>query len=92
VRVLMQTLELERGPAILWFARSLYQVPLTDSKGRKIAISPEALAKRWEQKLRKGGFDTRPFETLRPQGVLLPLLKSRTMSLPYQLPDDFFSL
>jgi len=92
VRQLMRILKLKRGPAILWLAKAIYRIPLADRKGRKIAKSPEALADRWEQKLRKGGFDKRPAETLASRGILFPLLRSRGVSLPYPLPDEFFSL
>jgi hypothetical protein len=82
VRQLMRQLGLKRGPAILWLARALLDkrnkrnIPLRDAKGREIATSPEALADRWEQKLRKNGFNKRPLKTLAPRGVLIPLLKS----------------
>jgi len=78
VRIIMQQAKLKRGPAILRQAQSIMSLELKDRDGREIAKSPEALAKRWERKLRDGGFKERPFKTLRPQGVLLPLLgKSR---------------
>jgi hypothetical protein len=74
VRIIMRESKLERGPAILRQAQSIWNLHLKDATGREIADNPEALAKRWERKLRASGFDKRSFETLKPQGVLIQLL------------------
>jgi hypothetical protein len=74
VRIIMKQAKLERGPAILRQAESIMRLKLKDKNGRQIAKNPEALAKRWERKLRKRGFKDRPDETLKAQGVLIPLL------------------
>jgi hypothetical protein len=90
VRLIMRVTGKKRKPAIVFFANSIYAEGLKDSKGRPIAKSPKTLAKRWEDKLRKGGLHRRADSSLAPRGVLFPLLKSRTVSLPYPLPDEFF--
>ena len=64
----------ERGPALLSIAGGIYQALGEDQQ--IAAVSAEALADRWEIKLRKGGFHNRKPETLRPHGVLMPFLRS----------------
>ena len=64
----------ERGPALLSIAGGIYQALGEDQQ--IAAVSAEALADRWEIKLRKGGFRDRKPETLRPHGVLMPFLRS----------------
>jgi hypothetical protein len=71
-----------RGHAILFIAQSLMNTPgLTDAQGREIADNADALARRWERKLREGGYNKRPFNTLKASGVLLPLLNSGALIL-----------
>jgi hypothetical protein len=86
VRLIARILRKKRKPAIAFVANSIYLQSLKDSKGRPIAKSPEALAKRWEDKLRKGGFHKRPDSSLAPRGILFHC-SSRGLYF-YLLPDD----
>jgi len=70
----MQQTGQKRRPALLAIARGIYRALGEDQ--RRAAVSAKALAGRWEIKLRKGDFRDRKLETLRPHGVLLPLLRS----------------
>jgi hypothetical protein len=64
----------KRGPALQVMAAGFYQA-LGDDR-HVLAVSPEALADRWEIKLRKGGFHKRKFDTLRWGGVVVPLIRA----------------
>ena len=64
----------KRGPALLSIAAGIYQALGEDQQ--TAAVSAEALADRWEIKLRKGGFSKRKFSTLKSNGVLMPFLRS----------------
>jgi len=64
----------KRAPALRSIAAGLYQALGEDQ--RRAAVSADALADRWEIKLRKGGFHKRKLGTLRPNGVLMPFLRS----------------
>jgi len=47
---------------------------LTEDAKKKLAVSAESLADRWEKKLRAGGYDKRKFSTLKSRGVFVPML------------------
>ena len=70
---------LKRRAALRFIATGIYRQleedPMADPK--VVAVSAEALANRWEKKLRYRGFDKRRTETLKKRhGVLVPSLRS----------------
>jgi hypothetical protein len=74
LREMMRQTGRERRPALQLIAGGIYQVLKNPTA---VAVSAEALAHRWERKLRDGGFDKRRPETLKKRhGVLLSLLLS----------------
>jgi hypothetical protein len=69
-----QTKQKRRRPVLQAIASGFYRI-LNDDQ-RRAAVSADALADRWEKKLRKGRYDKRKFETLKRGHVLTPFLQS----------------